>query len=92
MNGGNIPNVDISEDIRASNNNSETFFIYLTTLKNEIGQPEFEVLPTFALNILSLPMSNADAERIFSKMNLIKTKIRNRLSTSTQACSFSNCI
>ena len=79
-----IPNVDIPEDIRASNNTA-ALFIYLATAKNETGQPEFEVLPMFAQNILSLPTSNADAERIFSKMNLIKTKIRNRLLTSTQA-------
>ena len=74
-----------SGDIQKLDNEWRHFFIYLATVNNESGQPEFEVLPTFALNVLSLPTSNADAERIFSKMNLIKTKIRNRLSTSTQA-------
>lgn len=79
-----IPNLDIPEDIQASNN-AETFFLYLANVKNGDGEPEFKILPTFALNILSLPTSNADAERMFSKTNLIRTRTRSRLATSTQA-------
>lgn len=40
-------------------------------------------LPKFALSALLIPHSNADCERIFSKINNIKTKYRNRLITST---------
>jgi hypothetical protein len=40
-------------------------------------------LSIFALGILNLPHSNAECERIFNKINLIKTKIRNSLSNST---------
>ncbi|XP_012536395.2 uncharacterized protein LOC105836713 isoform X1 [Monomorium pharaonis] len=40
-------------------------------------------LSKFVLNILSLPHSNAQCERIFSKINLIKTKTRNKLNIST---------
>ena len=43
----------------------------------------FKNLSTFALQILSLPVSNADAERLFSKLNLVKTDIRNKLSVET---------
>ena len=43
----------------------------------------FKKLSKFALQMLSLPVSNADAERLFSKLNLIKTDIRNRLSIKT---------
>lgn len=39
----------------------------------------FQELGNFALTVLSLPHSNAACERCFSKINLIKTKIRNRL-------------
>ncbi|XP_047104588.1 uncharacterized protein LOC124740672 [Schistocerca piceifrons] len=50
-------------------------------LNNE--SEEFKELSVFALSILSLPHSNADCERVFSEVNLMKTKIRNRLQTST---------
>ena len=40
----------------------------------------FKNLSKFALQMLSLPVSNADAERLFSKLSLIKTETRNRLS------------
>ena len=43
----------------------------------------FALLPLFAFNLLSLPHSSADAERKFSQINLLKTKQRNSLSTST---------
>ena len=33
--------------------------------------------------LLSLPHANVDVERVFSSVNLIKTKHRNRLQTST---------
>lgn len=45
----------------------------------------YQVLPIFARKILSLPTSNADAERIFSKINLNQTKFRNKRSLQTQA-------
>ncbi|XP_064077740.1 uncharacterized protein LOC135195423 [Macrobrachium nipponense] len=40
----------------------------------------FKSVATFALNILALPVTNTDAERLFSKLNLIKTDVRNSLS------------
>lgn len=43
-------------------------------------EKQYTVLPQFALAVLTLPHSNADTERIFSKNNLTKTKIRNKLS------------
>lgn len=43
----------------------------------------FKHLSEFVTNILCLPHSNAACERIFSQVNLIKTKQRNRLITET---------
>lgn len=37
----------------------------------------------FIFNLLCLPHSSATVERIFSQVNLNKTKIRNRLQTKT---------
>lgn len=78
----NIENVVIPEAMRQIRN-PEHFFKELSTLTDEFGDLYFTVLPLFALTILSLPTSNADVERIFSKVNLIKTKQRNKISTST---------
>lgn len=45
----------------------------------------FKNLSKFVLNVISLPHSNADCERIFSKVNLIKTKTRNKVITPTMS-------
>ena len=79
-----LPNLDVPENVKCQNN-PEVYFKWLLDLKNEEGTPSFNLLPLFALNILALPTSNADAERIFSKVGLNKTKIRNKLSLPTQA-------
>ncbi|CAN8007314.1 unnamed protein product [Ixodes pacificus] len=38
-------------------------------------------LADFALATLVLPWSNAEVERVFSQMNIVKSKLRNRMST-----------
>lgn len=55
----------------------------MLSVKNSKIQYVFQNLARFVLNILSLPHSNAACERLFSKVNLIKTKTRNRLVTDT---------
>ncbi|KAK9872141.1 hypothetical protein WA026_016195 [Henosepilachna vigintioctopunctata] len=46
----------------------------------------FKNVSKFVLETISLPHSNADSERIFSKINLIKTKARNKMTISTVNC------
>ncbi|KAL5245825.1 hypothetical protein ACI65C_013233 [Semiaphis heraclei] len=53
------------------------------TLIKELETGQFIDLAEFALAVLCLPHSNASCERVFSKINCIKTKSRNRLITST---------
>lgn len=48
--------------------------------KNSSGEQPYRELAEYVLNCLSLPMSNAEVERIFSQLCLIKTKVRNKLS------------
>lgn len=43
----------------------------------------FKNLSLFVLNVISFPHSNAECERIFSAVNLTKTKTRNKLVTLT---------
>lgn len=38
-------------------------------------------LADFALSVLVLPHSNAEVERVFSQMNIVKSKLRNRMET-----------
>ncbi|KRG03883.1 uncharacterized protein Dmoj_GI25902 [Drosophila mojavensis] len=47
------------------------------------GNKQFESLSLFAINLLSLPWSNAEVERVFSQVNLVKTTLRNRLHIDT---------
>lgn len=46
-------------------------------------EKEFYNIGQFVLDLLVLPHSSASCERVFSKVNLIKTKMRNKLITKT---------
>lgn len=48
--------------------------------KDSAGKQRFENISRLALGLLSLPISNATVERAFSIYNIIKCKLRNRLS------------
>ncbi|XP_028046264.1 uncharacterized protein LOC114254375 [Monomorium pharaonis] len=56
---------------------------WLSIKQCEDHHNEFNELCDFALNALLLPHSSAACERVFSRMNSIKTKSRNRLLLST---------
>ena len=49
--------------------------------KDSVNDSPFLDLATFALSLLTIPYSNAEVERLFSVMNIIKTKKRNKLAT-----------
>lgn len=51
--------------------------------KDAAGNNPFADLSQLAISLLSLPHSNAEIERVFSQMNIVKTKLRNRLSVKT---------
>lgn len=51
--------------------------------KDAAGNNPFADLSQLAISLLSLPHSNAEIERVFSQMNIVKTKLRNRLSIKT---------
>ncbi|KAK3881280.1 hypothetical protein Pcinc_014266 [Petrolisthes cinctipes] len=46
---------------------------------------KFKLLPDFMCSLLALPHSSACVERIFSQLNIIKTKRTNKLHVSTVA-------
>ncbi|KAI4467892.1 hat family dimerization domaincontaining protein-related [Holotrichia oblita] len=66
-----------------SNKEVDKFWVAVGNIFDGNGQPLFKELAEYCLNVLSIPHSNASCERIFSKVNLIKTKLRNKLVTQT---------
>lgn len=60
----------------------ETFWVKISEIKEE-DTFIFHELSEFCKNILSLPHSSAATERVFSILNLNKTKLRNSLAVET---------
>ena len=67
------------------NNTTNTiqFWSEVLQYKNAARENPFSLISQLAITILSLPHSNAEVERVFSSMNIIKTKQRNRMSLKT---------
>lgn len=59
--------------------NAIQFWQKVQTLKNAAGDLLFEDISLFAFTVLSLPSSNAVVERVFSIMNIVKCKLRNKM-------------
>lgn len=64
----------------------EKFWFQIINLKNEINEIMYPHLSQFISDILCFPHSSATVERIFSQLNLIKTKTRNTL--GIENCSY----
>lgn len=60
------------------------FWIDVYNIKDSCGKRAFPDLAIFTLEVLSLPLANANTvERVFSVMNAVKTKSRNRMAMMT---------
>ncbi|CAB3254883.1 unnamed protein product [Arctia plantaginis] len=66
-----------------TNEPSDIFWHQVAQLQNKDGKKPFSTLSNFMLQILCLPHSNADCERVFSQIDDIKTDKRNKLVTKT---------
>ena len=60
-----------------------TFWGSVGNIRDGSGGLRFPTVGKLTKSLLSIPHSNADVERIFSHVNLIKVKQRNQLKTST---------
>ena len=58
---------------------TEGFWINIAHYKDASGENDFEELGMFILSLLALPFSNASVERTFSQMNILKSKLRNKM-------------
>lgn len=61
--------------------NTVAFWNEVRCYSDASGLNPFQELVDFALSVLVLPYSNATVERIFSQMNIVKNKQRNRMET-----------
>lgn len=61
----------------------EDFWFSVKQIQNGNGSETFPLINNLVFHILTLPHSTAAVERIFSIVNINKTKLRNRLSTDT---------
>lgn len=67
------------QQLAASCETTEQFWGEIGKLEGiEQGSQKYGVISDIAKNLLCLPISSADCERIFSQVNIIKTKARNR--------------
>lgn len=66
-----------------NNLNISEFWRKFSDMKYSDESLMFPTLCIFIFNIMCLPHSSATVERVFSVINLNKTKIRNKLSTET---------
>ena len=60
-----------------------TFWLKVHSLKSAMGSLKYENLSILALQLLAIPTSNADSERVFSLVRRIKTDFRASLSPET---------
>jgi len=72
--------MDLEEKVIYSNVNE--YWSKIMSLKKGNDSVVFPLLTTLVKNIMTLPQSTACVEGIFSMINMIKTKERNRLNTS----------
>lgn len=70
-------------DINNFNDDCQQFWSDVRNLKLGNTTVAFPTLCRFVENILCLPHSSANVERVFSAVNLLKTNQRNRLEIST---------
>lgn len=73
------------ESLQNLNLSPTSFWQELFEVKDGRGEAKFSALAKFMRDILVLPHSSAAVERMFSKINIIKTKHSNRLLTETVA-------
>lgn len=75
--------VDICPSVPIQDIDSSVFWINVLNINDSSGKQAFKDLAEFSLRVLSLPLANAIVERVFSIMNSVKTKARNRMQMST---------
>lgn len=74
---------DIDEIRKYSCKLFDEFWSHVFNIRNELNEYMFPNVTKLVKSLMCLPHSSAAAERVFSQLNLIKTKVRNRLEIKT---------
>ncbi|KAJ8708725.1 hypothetical protein PYW08_010107 [Mythimna loreyi] len=72
-----------TKEIASFSEKTEEFWASIGSMKYGDGTLIFENICSFVFKMLCLPHSSANVERIFSSINLMKAKQRNKLSTES---------
>ncbi|KAH9377717.1 hypothetical protein HPB48_001306 [Haemaphysalis longicornis] len=62
---------------------THSFWCEVHSYKDACGENLFAELARFAMSMLVLPYSNAEVERTFSQLNIVNSKLRNKLKPET---------
>ena len=77
-----LSRVPISEDLKID---PIQFWNSINSFTDASGAKRFGNISSLALALYSLPYSNAEVERTFSKLNYFKSKLRNKMKSATVA-------
>ncbi|KAH9370100.1 hypothetical protein HPB48_011267 [Haemaphysalis longicornis] len=61
----------------------QSFWCEVPSYEDACGENLFAELARFAMSMLVLPYSNAEVERTFSQLNIVKSKLRDKLKPET---------
>lgn len=78
-----IRNIDFKNLSLLESTDVQIFWQRILSLKNCDGTLCFPLMNYIVWTVLTMPVSTANVERIFSQINLNKTKTRNKLQTET---------
>lgn len=84
----------VKESLNNLSESATTFWLELRSVKDGNNEPKFNLLSRFMCNLLALPHSSACVGRVFSQLNMVKTRQRNRLCIhciKSSSCKASNC-
>ena len=59
------------------------FWLQVLAIKSPMDEQKYLYMAILSLQLLSIPASNADSERVFSVVRRIKTEFRSSLSTES---------
>ena len=66
----------VDPEIEATESDAIQFWLNVNIMESPLGERKYHHLSNLALDLLSIPASNADSERVFSLVRKIKTDFR----------------